>query len=1071
MRKIALEIVSECDIFKIVSTEVIIISFIMSGQGTLIPMKRLFIFCSSFFFLFLLTGSVSGEEEWDKVLERLIEQKQFDTAEEYLESLRQRGNVPPDLQDQLDFQLGRVAFLSVGNSKDDMAQLGKSRKCLSRFLQEHPDHAQAHLARDALVRMIIKEGEIASAKATVSGIQEPDKLQLVSQARDDFAEAQELLKQLLATNRAKSEQLSNEIKEETNNGIKEAKTAEREKVNFQYVDFRILLIDTAAQTAKTFPRDSEEFKTGLEKAADEFHKLTVTYEKYPGISFLAKFHEAKVWFDLKELEKSKQLLLELTGIGIEFQQLRTGVLFVLLEINEREKNSTDSLKRIVAWERDSLPADRHSFQGQRLLLWGVKAALEISRDPSQKKETVDSAKRIARVYLDSLLNPNHNSPFRLEAEKIQAQLEGKTTRQVSEAKTTGNRPEKLLSFEEGVEWVRKLVDDCEDMLAEYEEEHDSEAKESLKQQLESLYDHGIADIKATLLLRDPKNRKNDQEDVFFLLVQQGYFYWSKQCYEDASVLFEYAADRYQDLPQAPAAIENAVKATRMLVMSERNENRDVSDLLERMKSLIQWGMKRWKENLAVSDLVFLLLDAYVETGNLDAAVAIVDRLPQGGESRKNAEIRVAINLWGSYLNKLRLEESVRPPQEELEKIKTTAKKLLDHAIPEYVKFYQRTGEEPEPVVLYAVRYYAQYFLREENDPKTALSWLENDTIGPVTFINRRAGTVSSDEFRTETLMELLQAQVGANQLDAAEKTMQQLETFIADESSDSSTRLVAVYYYLGKQLEEQLNQLALTGKTAEAQNVSEGFNMFLTRITGREQGNTYMTLSWAADTFFRLGKGLLHSVDSKQREDAKNYLSQATKTYLNICEHLLADPQWGPKDAYRLMTLRLSECLRVRNGPDDCKTALTKVAKLLKENENYIDLQIEAANVYQAWAQDPKFSNYYVRAITGGLPKPDGNNLVWGWNGIIRTVSSSRQFDQFKDFFYEANYNKGMARVLLAKTKSGDEQKELLRGAESELMRLHQTRPDLGGDEWFAKFQAFLITVRKLLGDQSPQGF
>ncbi|MDR1959326.1 MAG: hypothetical protein LBQ54_09870 [Planctomycetaceae bacterium] len=1013
------------------------------------------------FFALVQTGYAA--EEWGKFLDRLIEKEYFDTAEEYLELMRTSPLAPPELQEQIDYQLGRVTLLSVNSSKDALGQLVKSRERFAGFLAERPEHSEVPKARETLAKLLTKEAEYAQTQPN------PD----IERVRSNYTQARDLYAKLAEQNKAKSEQLAAEIKAETNQKIKDAKAAEQTTVNYQYVDYRMQTIELEASLAKTFPQESGEFQTKLRQAAEEFHKFDAAYRNFPAISFLARYREAKVRFDLGEIEKSKSLLQELSGIGIEFPALRTQVLSLMLEINDKEKNYRDSFHRINMWVQDTLPAEKTTSEGQKILLRGTHAAVEMMREPDRNAEQITAIRKTAQGFLATLLDPKLNSFLRVEAEQLKAALDGKTPPPAAlENSSNPQRPASFKDFEEGVRWVQFVMEKYADKTDElHQGEFSAAEKEKIRQQLNTVRKQTIRDIETVLAMRNPQKAGEQQDEMVLLLYNAGLLYAEEDYYEKAYIFFDVLCRKFPESDHAASAAVNALKSLRILVMNERSVLRDAEDLLERMRKLSLYAVQNWKDDLPMTDMTLLLLDAYLDTGKLKEAVEVIHQLPEDSEAKWKSEIRAAITLWGTYTGKLRLQETA-PSQEELDPLRETVKSLLDDAVPRCAAFYKDSPEPPDKTVLYAVRYYAQIFLREENNPEAAISWLENETIGPLTFLDEDATyeNFPTNEFRIGVLMELLQAQVRIHHLDEAEKTMNRLDALAAEEGTETASRLVAIYYQLGKELEEQLEQLTRAGKNDAAQSVTEGFSLFLTRIADRKEGNTYYTLSWAADTFYRLGKGLSRSLGAKQQQAAKEYLSKAGGTYLTIRKRLLAEPEWGPKDAYRLATLRMSECLRSRNHPDDCKAALTEIAKLLKENENFIDLQMEAARIYQAWAADPKFRQYYIKSIVGGLEKPDGKNLVWGWNGIIRVLAASDQFDRFQDLFYEANYNKCQARLLLANTKTGKEQEELLKGAEAELLRLYQLRPDLGGPEWFAKFDAYLRNVHKLLGNETPKG-
>jgi hypothetical protein len=145
-------------------------------------------------------------------------------------------------------------------------------------------------------------------------------------------------------------------------------------------------------------------------------------------------------------------------------------------------------------------------------------------------------------------------------------------------------------------------------------------------------------------------------------------------------------------------------------------------------------------------------------------------------------------------------------------------------------------------------------------------------------------------------------------------------------------------------------------------------------------------------------------------------------------------------------------------------SAIKLLVSLLEENENRVDVQIQAARTYQDWGSESP--EYYVKAILGGQER-QGRHLIWGWNGIARRVQGR---EDYRDLYFEAIYHRILCRVQLAKSKSGEEQTKLLHQAETELKRIHRLYPNMGGPEWFVTFDNLLKNIRTFLGQSNPPG-
>jgi hypothetical protein len=137
------------------------------------------------------------------------------------------------------------------------------------------------------------------------------------------------------------------------------------------------------------------------------------------------------------------------------------------------------------------------------------------------------------------------------------------------------------------------------------------------------------------------------------------------------------------------------------------------------------------------------------------------------------------------------------------------------------------------------------------------------------------------------------------------------------------------------------------------------------------------------------------------------------------------------------------------------------LVSILNEKENRVDVQIEAALTYQEWGDVRP--GYYEFAIKGGQEK-GGKYLVWGWGGIARRVAA---YEQYRSTFHQARYNLALSRFNLAQSQSGSEKSETLKQAELDITRVHQLYPEMGGDEWYGKYDELLKKIQKALGQQA----
>jgi tetratricopeptide (TPR) repeat protein len=467
----------------------------------------------------------------------------------------------------------------------------------------------------------------------------------------------------------------------------------------------------------------------------------------------------------------------------------------------------------------------------------------------------------------------------------------------------------------------------------------------------------------------------------------------------------------------------------------------------------------------------MLFDTAVDLRDIEQATSYLEKLPADSAARADAELRLGQMYWSQYLRQGMLEEGERPSQDVLDELVKKAQDTLRQGIDRMSKAVE-AGEEPSYPLAFSVLALAQILIDAGNADE-AVRWLDDPKVGPMSLIAANAPCVAGrTDFQIDTYKAALRAYVGAEKLDRAEAVMNQLEQVVGQEDAAGATRLTQIYISLGRQLEELLKRLRSEGKNDEILKVSQGFEKFLDTISRREQGNSFSSLNWVAQTFSSLAAGL-DPGDGPLPEAALKYYESAGATYLRLLKAPPADMKAGADTAIKV---QLAVCLRALGRKDQAdrkqaqknfEQALGMLVGILKQRETRVDVQMEAARTYQEMARATEQPQFYLNAILGGQKQANGSYLVWGWNGISRRVASR---EEFRPIFFEARYNIALCRVRLAQTQKGDEQSKTLEQAENDIVITHKLYPSLGGEEWFEKFDTLLKAIRKFQGDVNPQG-
>ena len=258
-------------------------------------------------------------------------------------------------------------------------------------------------------------------------------------------------------------------------------------------------------------------------------------------------------------------------------------------------------------------------------------------------------------------------------------------------------------------------------------------------------------------------------------------------------------------------------------------------------------------------------------------------------------------------------------------------------------------------------------------PAEAVKLLEDPKMGPVTLLEAKHPAAAKEGYAVETYKAALRAYVAAGQLEKAEKTMNALETLVKQSGdAGASSKLTQIYISLGRELQELLESLRKQKRTDQLAEVSGGFELFLNRISEREQGNTFNSLNWVAETFLGMGAGF-DPGGAPLPPEAQKYYQKAADAYQDILKRCDADASFAPQpEATDGIKVRLAQCLRRLGRYDEAMKLLVDV---LKYRNMMVDAQVEAAYTYQAWAATPGNAKTVPLRHRGRIPRQEEGRL------------------------------------------------------------------------------------------------
>ena len=982
-----------------------------------------------------------------RFLEALQQREYFDTSLYFLEQLKNDPNAPADLLVSIDYEIGVAYSIAANNdysSTDRRANFGKAQAAFQAFLDQNPDHEQAGDANVRIGRLLISQAASLQRDADKPENSDAERRALIESSRAPLTEAKPYYSTGLEFFRAKAVALAN---------IGDRNSDEFVGWSARLLESKVALIELDEKIGLTHPEDSDEYRTILTKAADDYHTLFSDYRAFTG-GYFAKLYEARTRLALGDPLAAKALITEFTTLPTNNETivLKTESLILLVEIDLHPdvEDYADAINRIENWREVVPSGQEESLTGLRIHMLGGKTRLAAARKLGPQHTAYRDQLSAARGHFQFVAR--FPSMYRLEARTLLLEPEFGNTDLADAAPQT---------FEEAVDAGDAAIGVMTPMNDKSQRESDPELAADYARQASEAQDDAINAFRTALSFASQEQEGEDVNRIRYILAQ---LYFMRGDLFHAAVLGETLARRYPEGVDAKTSASIAAKAYRLMIIDCKATSANPAYAISLLEKIGDYAMSRWKGTSQADEICLLLIDTAIEQNDLDHATTLLERIAEDSPRRGSAEMLLGQILWNVYIESSRLEEEDRPSPEELTR-------MLDLAHESLTSGLNRAQQADYPTVRSALAL-AQIEI-DQNRPEEAVSWLTNARLGPLPWIEGPYRDEAPESFKISTYMTLLRAYVGNQQLDEAEAAMDKLEALISSDDEDSARRLIQVYIILGRQLQELLARLSDSGKTQEMQDVSASFETFLERISDRGGADNFASQNWLAETYFSLGAGLDDGVGAPPT-DSIRYFKKAGEEYLSMLAKIAANPSWAPEGADDNVLVRLATCLRTQGEPEQ---AIKCLLTILRSRPNRIDVQIEAAKTYQSWGQleagrntpasRQLASEKYQSAMFGDEPDENDVNLIWGWGGIAARVA---RYEEHRDIYFEALYNKTVCRVEWAGTLPTDEKTAQYQRAEDDILRNHQLYPSLGGADWFRRFDRLLINIRQLQRDPNPSG-
>ena len=404
---------------------------------------------------------------------------------------------------------------------------------------------------------------------------------------------------------------------------------------------------------------------------------------------------------------------------------------------------------------------------------------------------------------------------------------------------------------------------------------------------------------------------------------------------------------------------------------------------------------------------------------LDSAAQWWDKVPAGTAHYAGAQLSAGQAYWGQYTTSLNLPEEKRPTKEQFTAWREQAVKHLEAGIAERMQTTPEDSAAPDDLVrgkitLAQIRNLDGVYHTEG----TKTGAIELLTKGPHSVVDAIAVPAGTDRPKTPgnpksraiasfAYQQLLKAQIGAKDLDAAREARIQLENVAGSEDAEALTQ---VFVEFGQELEKELAQLKAAGNEDRAEEVRDGFETFLDDLFKREDGQSFSSLFWIAETFTSLAEST-----SEDRERAQSLFASAGEAYQKIVEKAKADPAFAQPDQLLYSQMRLVNCKQLQGAFVEGERLLHELLKDKKAVESP-NAQFTAASLYQAWGASSESDAWkkYQIAVQGSKTPV----VIWGWAYTaqrLQRVQMTKPDPRIAELELDARYNLGVCQLAYAR--------------------------------------------------------
>ena len=1022
--------------------------------------------------LFAVPRTGQTVEQFDEFLSGLRERGYFDVAFDYLDSLQESNLISAEQHSTLPYERAVTHIEASRVERDPVKRtrlLDKSQQGLQAFLSSENDHRYVSSARRQLGNVLVERARMNLAESEKAEAYEEQE-RLRQTARKQFGEAQKAFAGLEEDLREKLKGLPAHINQTQQSDLHDTRTEYRQ----QYLQSLLLGATIQYEKVATIASDSPERDQWLTEAADKFDEIYQKYRNWLAGRY-ALLYQARCFQDLGRIQDALAMYTELIlqeDDSPSYRKLKTKALQSAIEcwIGSEENKFSEAILQGSAWSKQMRPNEGQTPEWLEFRLALARAYLAgadamVAEDPAkpQIKQHREKARNHARAVA------RQPGPLRKQAQEILAQFSNTEELPVAS--------ENFETFSEaraaGWEWLQqsqnvgKLVNILHGRLQHVESDEQRAKIETQKADAEKAIpahrQSSLHAYRAALRLADESVSNEDLNAVRYYL---SFLHYQVADYYDAVVMSELVVRYYPDSGVARRCAKIALASYFNLLQGARARgDGNLRFETESLQSISRQIVKKWPKELEAQEALVILINIAIQEGQFDIAEQSLQQIPTDAPQRGEAELKTGQALWNRYLvDSKQLRDRVasdEPPSPEevqhaeniLNELKRRAKKILEDGV-------ERMKASSMSATLAAASLSLAQIYLDTQEPDRAIDLLEDPEFGSLALVEQNDRVANRQNYAANTYKTALRAYISslgnaaqvtdANRLlEKAEQIMTRLEQRVGDSQTERQ-RLIAIYVGLASDLEQQISLAPVQSRPG----LSKGFEIFLLRVVSRS--SDLKILRWSAEMFYRLGKGN-DSGHGQVAGDASQYYQRALTTYDKILQ--LEDVQ-GDANLDNHLRIRKATIHR-RTG--EFETAMKLFEEFLTSHNAMITIQVEAALTLQEWGDAEKPDKYALAMQGFNTSQNSRGKTVWGWATIARKTNDE---PEFSETYYQARHHLAYCRYRWGMSQDDKKRAHTLKRAKQDITWTAKFHPELGGDNWKAKYDALLKKIQRALNEK-----